>query len=86
MKPRWQSVITSLVVPVVLVLSGVLVLGPSSYTVFGVPLLFVFVFVMFPVATVLMWVSWRVWARHGADAFEREWSGQDVSTGERGGH
>lgn len=81
MKPHWQSVIIALVVPIVLVLAGVLLLGPSSRTVSGVPVLFVFIFAMFPVTTVLMWVSWQTWDRHSAAAFEQDWSRQVITTG-----
>ena len=39
---------------------GVLLLGGSTATVFGVPLILAFMFVMIPVTSLLMWISWRL--------------------------
>lgn len=61
MNPRPRSVIVALVIPVVAVILGVSLIGPSSATVFGIPALFVFMFVMFPVTSALMAFTWKRW-------------------------
>ena len=60
MVPRLASFVIALITPVVLVTVGVLLLGGSTATVFGVPLILAFMFVMIPVTSLLMWISWRL--------------------------
>ncbi|WP_113718240.1 DUF3311 domain-containing protein [Arthrobacter dokdonensis] len=60
MIPKTASVVIALITPVVLVTLGVLLLGGSTATIFGVPLILMFMFVMFPVTSLLMWISWRL--------------------------
>lgn len=60
MIPRTASVVIALITPVVLVTLGVLLLGGSTSTLFGIPLILIFMFVMFPVTSLLMWTSWRL--------------------------
>lgn len=64
MIPKARSVLLALGVPVVLVTVGVLTLGGSTATMFGVPVIFVFMFAMFPITSLLMWMSWRLFDRH----------------------
>jgi Protein of unknown function (DUF3311). len=61
MNPRPRSVLVALVIPVVAVILGVSLIGPSSATVFGIPALFIFMFVMFPVTSALMAFTWKQW-------------------------
>ncbi|WP_064445137.1 DUF3311 domain-containing protein [Rhodococcus sp. YH3-3] len=60
MVPKMASVFIALITPVLLVTVGVLLLGGSTATVFGVPLILAFMFIMFPVTSLLMWISWRL--------------------------
>lgn len=60
MVPRTASVVIALITPVVLVTLGVLLLGGSTATLFGIPLILIFMFIMFPVTSLLMWISWRL--------------------------
>lgn len=64
MIPKARSVLLALGVPVVLVTVGVLVLGGSTVTMLGVPIIFMFMFAMFPITSLLMWMSWRLYDRH----------------------
>ncbi|WP_129658759.1 hypothetical protein [Rothia uropygialis] len=64
MIPRMASVVISLIAPTVIVTVGILVLGGSSVTVFGIPLVLLFMFVMFPVMSLAMWISWHLFDKH----------------------
>ncbi|MET4147500.1 hypothetical protein [Arthrobacter sp. UYCo732] len=70
MNPNPKSLLLALVLPFVLMTAGVAVLGPSDARIFGVPAIFLFVFVMFPTASALMAVAWRRWDRH--DIYDEE--------------
>ncbi|PYI65706.1 hypothetical protein CVV68_16795 [Arthrobacter livingstonensis] len=65
MIPRTASVVIALITPVTLVTLGVLLLGGSTATIFGIPLILLFMFVMFPVTSLLMWISWRLFDKDG---------------------
>lgn len=65
MIPRTASVLIALITPVALVTLGVLLLGGSSATMYGIPLILLFMFVMFPVTSLLMWISWRLFDKDG---------------------
>ncbi|MET3143934.1 UNVERIFIED_ORG: fucose permease [Arthrobacter sp. UYEF10] len=64
MNPNPKSLLLALVLPFVLMITGVAVLGPSDARIFGVPAIFLFMFVMFPTVSALMAVAWRRWDRH----------------------
>lgn len=65
MIPRTASVVIALITPVALVTLGVLLLGGSTATIYGIPLILLFMFVMFPVTSLLMWISWRLFDKDG---------------------
>ncbi len=65
MIPRTPSILLALVLPVVLVIVGVLVLGGSALTFYGVPVILLFMFAMFPLTSLMMWIAWRAFDRHG---------------------
>ncbi len=65
MIPRLPSILLALVLPVVLVTVGALVLGGSSATFYGIPVVLLFMFAMFPLTSLFMWISWRLYDRHG---------------------
>lgn len=64
MIPRTASVVIALITPVTLVTLGVLLLGGSTATIFGIPLILLFMFAMFPLTSLLMWISWRLFDKH----------------------
>ena len=64
MYPRLRSFIVALALPAALLVSGILVLGPSHSTVLGMPAVLVFMFCMFPLTSALMAYSWHRWDRH----------------------
>lgn len=59
----WPSVLIGLVVPAAAILVGVPLVADTSVHVFGIPLLFFWMFCCFPFTTVCLWVSWRFFDR-----------------------
>jgi 4-hydroxybenzoate polyprenyltransferase len=63
MNPNPKSMLIVLGIPLLALTAGVLFLGGSTATIFSVPVLFVFVFALFPVTTALMAIAWRLYDR-----------------------
>jgi hypothetical protein len=56
----WKSVVIGGVVPIMALLLVMPLLANTSVTVAGVPLLFGYVFALFPLTTLCLWVAWRI--------------------------
>ncbi len=63
MNPNPRSMLIALGIPAVTITVGVLTLGGSTATIFGVPVLFMLIFAMFPVTSALMACSWYLFDR-----------------------
>ena len=63
MRPHPMSVVMAFGVPVALLVGGVLLLGGSAATIMGIPVVFVYVFALFPVTSGLMYLAWRRYDR-----------------------
>lgn len=59
----WPSVLVGMVIPALALLGGVTLLSGSGERVLGWPVLYLWVFLCFPLTTVCLWVSWRVFDR-----------------------
>jgi hypothetical protein len=57
---RWSSVLLGLGLPAVALLVGVPLLANTSATVLGIPLLFAYVFALFPLTSLCLWLAWRI--------------------------
>lgn len=64
--------LVALVTPAILLVAGVLVFGPSGQLLFGIPMIYLWVFIMCPLTSGLMYMSWRLWDKNAAydDEFE----------------
>jgi predicted ABC-type exoprotein transport system permease subunit len=56
----WKSLIIGLGLPIVGVLVIMPLLADSTIHVFGVPLLLMWIFVMFPLTSLCLWLAWRI--------------------------
>ncbi len=59
----WPSVTIGFVIPTVAILGGVLTLGRIHAVLFGFPVVFLWIFLCFPLTTLCLWVSWRFFDR-----------------------
>lgn len=59
----WPSLIIGLVIPVVGVLGGIIAFADTSVFVFGIPLLFFWIFAWFPLTSLCLWISWHFFDR-----------------------
>lgn len=57
---NWKSLFIGGGVPVIAMLVVMPLLADTSVSVFGVPLLFAYVFALFPFTSACMWVAWRI--------------------------
>ena len=61
MDPRTRkSVVLGLVLPAIGVLVILPLLANTTIHVFGMPLLFVWIFLMFPFTSLCLWLAWRI--------------------------
>ena len=60
MIPRMASVTIALIVPGVLLITGILLLGSTPAKFLGIPAVLAFMFAMFPFMSLAMWISWRL--------------------------
>lgn len=60
----WPSVLIGLGIPVVAVLGGIIAFADTSVYIGGIPLLFAWIFLWFPLTTVCLWISWHFFDRH----------------------
>ncbi len=63
----WKSLIIGLVLPIIGVLVIMPLLANTAIHVFGIPLLFVWIFVMFPLTSLCLWIAWRIDEPHYRD-------------------
>lgn len=59
----WPSVLVGLFIPGMAILLGIPLVSNTSVQVFGIPLLFFWMFCCFPLTTACLWVSWRFFDR-----------------------
>lgn len=59
MTHRWSSVFIGFAIPFILIVGGVLLLGPIDVSVGPFPLVFVWLFICFPLTTLCLWISWH---------------------------
>jgi hypothetical protein len=67
---RW-SLVVGVLIPAVAVLVGVPLTAGSTFTVFGIPLVFAWLFAWLPLTTVCLWLSWRFFDAPAYAALER---------------
>ncbi len=56
----WRSIAIGGVVPAVALLVVMPLIARTSVDVLGVPLLFAYVFVLFPFTSLCLWLAWRI--------------------------
>ena len=56
----WKSVVIGGVLPIAALLVVMPLLANTSVSVAGVPLLFAYVFALFPLTSLCLWVAWRI--------------------------
>jgi hypothetical protein len=59
----WPSVLCGLGIPALAILVGIPLVSNTSVFVFGIPLVFFWMFCCFPLTTLCLWVSWRFFDR-----------------------
>lgn len=67
----WKSLIIGLGLPAIGVLVVMPLLANTSIHVLGLPLLFVWMFVMFPLTTLCLWIAWRIDEPHYRETSRR---------------
>ena len=60
----WPCLVIGLVIPAVAILGGIAVIGPLSWTLFGIPAVFSWMFLCFPLTSLCLWISWHFYDRH----------------------
>jgi hypothetical protein len=63
----WKSLIVGLGLPGLGVLVIMPLLANTSVHVFGIPLLFMWIFLMFPLTSLCLWLAWRIDEPHYRD-------------------
>jgi hypothetical protein len=56
----WKSVVIGGVLPIAALLVVMPLLANTSVSVAGIPLLFAYVFALFPLTSLCLWVAWRI--------------------------
>lgn len=56
----WKSLVIGGVIPAVALLVVMPLLANTSVTLFGIPLLFGYLFVLLPFTSLCLWVAWRI--------------------------
>lgn len=59
----WPSLIIGFLIPAVLIVGGILVLGPLQVVIMDFPLVFIWVFACMPLTWLCLWISWRFFDR-----------------------
>ena len=67
--PGWRSIALGLGVPVIGVLGMLPFISGTSVSVIGIPLLYFWMFLWFPLTSVCLWICWLVFDR---EAYEDE--------------
>ncbi len=57
---NWKSVVIGGVVPLVALLVVMPLLANTSVTIAGIPLLFAYIFALFPLTSLCLWTAWRI--------------------------
>ena len=70
-KSLWKSLIIGLGLPAIGVLVIMPLLANTSIHVLGLPLLFVWIFLMFPLTSLCLWLAWRIDEPYYRDARTR---------------
>lgn len=68
---RWALAV-AMGIPAIAVLIGVPVISGSTYTVLGIPMVFVWLFSWLPLTTICLWVSWNYFERASYQELEGE--------------
>jgi predicted ABC-type exoprotein transport system permease subunit len=68
----WPSLLIGLGIPIIGILVVMPLIADTSVHVFGIPLNFFWIFLMFPVTTLALWISWRIDGPHYRDEITRE--------------
>ncbi len=68
---RW-SLLIAMGIPAIAVLVGIPVISQSNATIFGMPVIFGWLFAWLPLTTLCMWVSWRYLEREEYRRLEGE--------------
>lgn len=63
----WNSLIVGLGLPALGVLLVMPLLANTSIYLFGVPILFMWIFLMFPLTSLCLWLAWRIDEPHYCD-------------------
>ena len=63
----WPSILIGLVVPALALVVGIPLVSDTSIYVAGIPLLFFWVFLWFPLTSICLWISWNVFDRQHYD-------------------
>lgn len=56
----WRSIVVGGVVPAVALLVVMPLIADTGVVVLGVPLLFAYVFALFPITSLCLWLAWRI--------------------------
>lgn len=67
---RWS--LAAVGIPAIAVLVGVPIISGSTYTIWGAPAVFVWLFAWLPLTTLCLWVAWRYFEREGYQELEGE--------------
>ncbi len=59
----WPSVLIGFLIPIVLIVGGILILGPLHVIVGDFPLVFIWIFACMPLTWLCLWISWRFFDR-----------------------
>ena len=58
---RWSLVAVG--IPAIAVLIGIPIISGSTYTILGIPIVFVWLFAWLPLTTLCLWSAWRFFER-----------------------
>lgn len=56
----WKSIVIGGIVPAIALLAVMPLLADTDVVVLGIPLLFAYVFALFPVTSLCLWIAWRI--------------------------
>jgi hypothetical protein len=59
----WPSVLIGFLIPIVLIVGGILILGPLHVVVGDFPLVFIWIFACMPLTWLCLWISWNFFDR-----------------------
>ena len=59
----WPSLVIGFLIPIVLIIGGILILGPLHVVVADFPVVFIWIFACMPLTWLCLWISWRFFDR-----------------------